>query len=55
MDVFFSESFGLNLYIFASLVVIYGVVWHTWGLAKLNFSNLIKDVIPLKTLTYKKH
>ena len=36
-------------------LVIYGVFWHTWGRAKLNFSNLIKDLIPLKTLTYKKH
>ena len=39
----------------ATSVVIYGVSWHTWGRAKLNFSNLIKDLIPLKTLTYEKH
>ena len=36
-------------------VVIYGVFWDNWGWAKLNFSNLIKDLMTLKTLTYKKH
>ena len=36
------------------IVVIHGVFWHTRGWAKLNFSNQIKDLTPLKTLTYKK-
>ena len=43
------------LWILNALVVIYGVFWDNWDQTKLNFTNLIKDLIPLKTLTYKKH